>query len=522
MASESANLHQRDRLAAAGLTALSERRFPAACSAYSELVRADSLDFLGWYGMGECQSSDDAVIPSAVSPSKWAFRTSSHSAMKAYLTAMRIQPGVHEVFPVSKLERLIPVSPTLTRSGRGGASGRELFAAFPSLGDGDTIKFIPYPVKLFVGLEVDADRDAALRRNKETLSEFTANWAERFPRSARAQEALADAFEAREDLGQGPPSASRAIRAIDSALVMVLASKDKAAINTDVIRLRARKIRIHFKRGEFAAARLLADSLLRAPAGPESYDELQWVAALIGRADLVADYWQNSVHSTAGMAGGSLHSTVERPANKYLAYAALGICGQQLSNARAQLESALRDYITPDLRDSVRLGITYRAAILAMPCTKGNNVYGVRTGQDRLTLAQLAFGRGDSARAREILVATAAERRGRRPGDTSSDYVFQEAWLRTQVGDTAAAAASLDAALGALPTFGAAAFADGAMAAAFPRAMLLRAEIAAKRGDVETARRWANAVAELWTSADPPLRRIARDVLALSRNARPR
>jgi hypothetical protein len=433
------------------------------------------------------------------------------------MTALRIQPGAHEIFDASKLEMLMPVDPHRTRQGRGGAFGRELFASFPTLEAGDTVGFIPYPIEVFGRLRVDASRDAsrdaALRRNRETLKEFTASWAERFPRSARAQEAVADAFEAHYELGEGPAEASAAIRALDSAVTLVLATEHNATRSIDVVRLRAHKVRFHFKRGEFVAARILADSILRT-GQPESYDELQWVAALIGRADLVAHFWKNSLTSNAGMvSGGRVHPAVAGPANKYFAYAALGICEPHLSNARAQLESALGDYLTRDIRDSVRSDLTDRAAMLATPCTKGKNRNAPRRGSNWLTLAQVAFGRGDSARARGILVAAAAERSGRRPGDLSADYVFQAAWLRTQVGDTAAAVASLDAALGALPTFGGSSFEDVGVAASFARAMALRSEIATKRGEAAVARRWAVAVNELWASADPPLRNTARELM---------
>jgi hypothetical protein len=304
-------------------------------------------------------------------------------------------------------------------------------------------------------------------------------------------------------------------------VALVLATADNTVKSTDVVRLRARKVRVHFKRGEFAAAKSLADSILRT-AQPASYGDIEWVAALTGRADLVAHYWQDNLNPNAGMPGGAVPPAVAVPANKYFAYAALGICEPQLSNVRAQLESALRDYITQDIRDSVRSRVADRAAMLATPCTKAKNPYGAPRLSNWLIVTQQAFGRGDSARARETLVAYDAERRGRRPGDTSADYVFQIAWLRTQVGDTAAAAASLDAALGALPTFGAGSFEDVGGAGAFPRAMLLRAEIAAKTGDVKVARRWADALSQLWASADPPLRKLASDVHALATNTGPR
>jgi hypothetical protein len=94
----------------------------------------------------------------------------------------------------------------------------------------------------------------------------------------------------------------------------------------------------------------------------------------------------------------------------------------------------------------------------------------------------------------------------------SPEYVFQQAWLRAQLGDTAAVEAVIDAALGALPAFSAATLREPAGAAAFGRLMVLRAQIAGKRGDRITAARWSAAVNDLWASSDPALRRVAAEL----------
>ncbi len=519
---ESGMLSPRDRLAATGLIAFFEQRFPSACAAYKELTRLDSLDFLGWYGLGECQSSDSAVVSSRSSPSSWAFRSSWHSAANAYMTALRFQPGVHEVLAASKLQALLPVSSTMVRWGASAAPERTRFGAIPTLESGDTVGFIPYPVEAFALVKRTASADAALRRNTRLLNEFTSTWAERFPLSSPAQEALADALEARAELGDGPPRASAALRAIDSAVALLLRTGAQDINASDVVRLRARKVRVHFKRGEFVAARILADSLLRMPATTGSEVELQWVAALTGRADLAARHWQRTL-GTNTLTGGMVTPFVANLASRYFAYAALGICGPELSALGKELESALRDHVTSDIRNAVRADLADRSAFLATPCTNGKSDLSTPATNDKLRVAQQAFSRGEVRRASEFLAAAAASRRGWRPGDISADYVFQDAWLRTQVGDTAAAEASLDGALGALPTFGAATFRDLGGAASFGRAMTLRAEIAIKRGDASAARRWAVAVTDLWASADPPLRTVAAPVLrALATDTRSR
>ena len=507
-ASESNLLGPRDQLVAAGLTSFFQQRFPQACNAYAELTRRDSLDFAGWYGLGECQSFDSTVVRSASSPSGFAFRSSWHSAVNAYMTALRVQPGAHEIFAASRLQVLMPVSPTVTRTGVSSEYDGVYFRAFPSLERGDTVGFVPYLSKDFALLPRRPEADAALRKNTTLLYEFTTSWAERFPSSPSAQEALSDALEARAELGEGAPRASAALRAADSAIALVSKGGNGGSVAGHVSRLRARKVRIHFKRGEFAAARVLADSLLRAPVVPGTERDLQWVAALVGRADLAAEYWQRTLR-TQTLTGGTVPPVVATAASKYFSYAALGICDPALSSARAQLEVALRDYIMADVRDAVRSDLAARSGSLATPCTNGKSAIGTAPTVNRLRLAQEAFGKGQTARARELLTAAALARRNRRPGDISADHFFQDAWLRTQVGDTATAETFLDAGLGALPTFGAATFRDLAGSAAFGRAMALRAEIAAKRGDAQSARHWATAVNELWKSADPPLRTFA-------------
>ncbi len=519
-AGESDHLSPRDRLIATGLTAFFEQRYPAACAAYSQLTQTDSADFAGWYGLGECQSADSVVVKSSASASGWAFRSSWHSAVTSYLNALRIQPGAHEMFSAARLQTLMPVSPTITRPGIGIGAGRQRFAAFPTVEAGDTIGFVPYPITTFALGERTAAADAALRKNRNLLTTFAADWAERFPLSSRAQEARADAFEAHPDLGGESPRGSAVLRAIDSAIA--LDSKAGGEGRQNATRLRARKVRIHFKRGEFAAARILADSILVTPLIPGSEADLYPVAGLMGRADLAARYWERTFKSHT-LTGEAVPPAIANPASRYFAYAATGICGPQLATIREQLDSAFRNYVTGDIRDAVRSDLSDRAALLAAPCTNGRSAIGTAVTQDRLRLAQQAFARGEIARTRELLAAGKAARRNRRPGDTSMEYLFRDAWLRTQVGDTAGAERALDAALGALPTFGAATLSDLAGAASFGRAMALRGEIAAKRGDARTARRWAVALTQLWASADAPLRAVPIDLLKLlAGNANPR
>jgi hypothetical protein len=118
---------------------------------------------------------------------------------------------------------------------------------------------------------------------------------------------------------------------------------------------------------------------------------------------------------------------------------------------------------------------------------------------------QEAYARGDRTKFHAISDTIALRVRMRRPGDLSPDFTFQLAWLRAAFGDTTAAIAQLDRSLRALPGLSPSALQEAGSAAAIVRAMILRADLAAKTGDFETARKWASSVALLWSNADASL-----------------
>jgi len=103
-----------------------------------------------------------------------------------------------------------------------------------------------------------------------------------------------------------------------------------------------------------------------------------------------------------------------------------------------------------------------------------------------------------------------------RPADISLDRTYQEAWLRAAIGDTVGAIRQLDQTLRALPDLSSLPLQDPASFAALPRAMMLRATLAAARSDDETSKKWAAATVALWSSADAPLRSYLRQMQGLS------
>src|SRR5439155_3246183 len=86
------------------------------------------------------------------------------------------------------------------------------------------------------------------------------------------------------------------------------------------------------------------------------------------------------------------------------------------------------------------------------------------------------------------------------------DGVYMNTRLLVALGDTATAERTLSAPLDSLVALHTATLQYMPLAGCLVRNMALRAELAAVRGDMSTARRWAGAVATLWAGAEPALR----------------
>jgi hypothetical protein len=127
-------------------------------------------------------------------------------------------------------------------------------------------------------------------------------------------------------------------------------------------------------------------------------------------------------------------------------------------------------------------------------------------GGDYVIEIQWAMAHGDTAAARAELARQAGFRNRARAGDVAINGTFAEAGVLLQLRDTAAAIAMLDYALQALPTMGTYLLEQPEQIGCAIRAMVLRADLAARAGDRASAARWGSAVATLWGPADAPLR----------------
>jgi len=516
-------LVERDRLVAAGLDAMGRGDYPGACTAYRKLLERDSLDFAGWYGLGECQAQDSLVIPDRASPSGWKFRSSSWSAAQAYRKALSLEPEAYSKVTFSRLQAVLLTASTRVRLGKSAPPERANFPAFPSLlPPADTLGHVPYPTEKFASLPREAmvTRNAALDANKDSLLMLAEEWTRHAPTSADAYEALEGILEARGDISDRPRDRPRDKPRAMSALAAAKKAKELSTDSLQRLRLTSREAWLYFKRGEFATAARIADSLVAAVRSP-SLDEARVVlglAALTGKVARTAELATITRPFVAGLRVNPPPS-IDELAARLIAHAALGTCSDSVAEIEAELRDRIESNAAEENRADIASAVTSRSLSMLVPCTSGATALRMRKSGDRLFQMQEAYARKDLVRVRALFDSEGVNRTVQRPGDISLDRTFNEAWLRRATGDTAGAVRQLDQILGALPTINAASLFDWQSfpaAAAAPRAMLLRAEIAAARGDVRTARRWLQAVESLWGKADPRLRAQLRTVATLA------
>jgi tRNA A-37 threonylcarbamoyl transferase component Bud32 len=490
-------LTPRDSILASALFALSDRRYLQACSDFEQARQLDSLDFLVWYGLGECRYRDSAIVSSPQSRTGWAFRSSFDAATSAYLRAADLESHAHTSALYSRLGGMLKVEPRVMRWGTHWSDSSRRYAAIPEI-VAETLAFTPAEVvDAFRFPGVPRRNIAALERNRMLLAAFTRDWISAKPRDPAALETYADVLEARGELSDE----------IDPVPVLS-AVRSARALTTDRIsglRLAGREVRVLLKRGEFQAARVLADSALRAWTAPnhEAAQVLHGLAALLGRVRETAQLGALR-RPERHVAGVRLVPQLVESISRLEAYAALGVCAA-LDQLQSDVLANVERYVDKATAARVRAEVTKDPARWSAECPnlRASPVHGSGVNSTLRALQAFADGRNDLART--LLDSIAAGREHSRPGDVSLDYVFQELWLRSALGDTTGAIQQLDIVLQSLSLQTSALLRLMPQAAALPRTMALRAELAAARGEHDVAKRWAGSVLQLWGGADPEL-----------------
>ena len=501
-AARAARLSERDRAIAEATLAMARGDLVRACQRWQALTARYPNDFVVWYGVGDCQARDNTVLRDQRSPSGWRFRTSAHSAMRAYRRALQLQPSIHEGLVADAFEpisHLLKLRPTSVRFGEG--AGARQFVAQASW-DGDSLAFTPYPLN---ALRSPPRLLEAIQHQRELFHEIATAWTVALPRSSTALEALAFSSEL---LGQR------------DALPLLQRAGRLATDPRDRFRIMAREtwIRVRLAAPDdlaaLASARRVADSLLRSPGAPTADPRIAAsLAVLLGRGNLAV-----SAYGDAAMrAALDVPPALFPGAPQLVLLAALGAPGDSLRPREQRLVAAIDRSLPAAERPQARLQWIARAATLAYPSARLSSSAALSGRGDYLLDAQETLHRGDSAGARRGLVAAIPDLPSGHFAERPADAVFPEAWLLAASGDVASAIGWLDQLLESLYEKAPRVADEPIEAASLVRAMALRAELGASAGDDGEARKWAGAVALLWSDADAWLQPLVGRMRALSR-----
>jgi len=193
---------------------------------------------------------------------------------------------------------------------------------------------------------------------------------------------------------------------------------------------------------------------------------------------------------------------VVETARAFMVYASAGGPLDSLKALDRRVASLVRHYVRASDFEAAYRGALDFPRILAYPELGLGPTHRAKAGANFLMEMQWSLAHGDTAAFRTQYDAVRAMQSQVRPNDVAMDATFLEAWLVLQLADTAAAVDILDASLNSLPSAQSVLLWQVPQVGALVQAMVLRSDLAAAQGDSTAAARWAQAVVDLWSSAD--------------------
>ena len=490
-----------DRALLLAQQAMFERRWPDACATYRTMLAVDSTNVAAWYGLAECNAVDRVVIRYPRDTTRFTFRGSYETAVQAYRRALLLAPAFNLTFERRAVDRLPHLLFTERWAWREGFVDGSPYDAFPEL-EADTMAFYPVPGAVAAqGYSEPRGHQAAVARNRRILMELATAFADALPDEPAAHRTLARALEA---VGKLVPEAGET-RSAAGELAQAQRLERRPELR---VREAANRVRILLKTGDFADARRLSDSVLRV--APRPAEGIAGVALLLGRPTLARRFLVTA--DTAWLSGSADNRPVTLPLDvaqtglALLAYAAVGAPRDSITAYERRTEEQLAR-IPSSRRNTARSALLDRPAELVFDALGLRRAHRVEPpGPRQPMLLQWKLAHGDTGLVRSTLDSLSRAEGGRlATGETTPDEAYIDARLLLAVGDTATAVRTLDAPLDSLVALHTATLQYLPLAGCLVRMMAVRAELAAARGDVPTARSWAGAVLALWSGAEPAL-----------------
>jgi tetratricopeptide (TPR) repeat protein len=484
--------------------AMFDRRWPDACARYREMLAADSTSFAAWYGLAECNAIDRMVIRYPGDTTRFTFRGSYETAVQAYRRALLLAPAFNLALERRAIERLPHLLFSERWYWREGFVDGSAYYAFPEL-EADTMAFYPVPGAVAAQRDIEPGGHLpAVARNRRILLEVATSFADALPDEPAAHRTLAQALEA---VGKLVPEAGEPrSAAAELAQAQRLERQPGLAVGAAVDR-----VRVLLKAGDFGGARRLGDSVLRVVPKPTA--GVAGVAVLFGRPALAHRFLATA--DTAWLSGSADNQPVIFPLEvaqaglALLAYASAGAPAESIAAYERRTEDRLAG-LPASRRPATRSALLDRPAELVFDALGPRPAHRTEApGPHQEMLLQLSLAHGDTALVRATLDSLSRAGGGRlATGESTPEMVFIDAHLLLAVGDTATAIRTLDAPLDSLAALHTATLKFFPLAGCLVRMMALRAALAARQGDVRTARSWASSVVTLWSGAEPALQPV--------------
>jgi serine/threonine protein kinase len=519
-----AELKGLDTARAAALAAYADEDSPNRCGPLRSLAASrDPLhpdDYTAQVTLADCLSSDPTVVEDKSSRTGYRFASSYQEAVRLYegLLQRNATNGPAYSLLIPRLSRVLWTTKNKLRGGVMRGDTERNFISAPGL-SGDTIVFEP---QLIGGngapFTTDVERlDRFVVRNLEKQRKYSADWARTSPADPDAQETLSGVLESVGKIG-GDASAIQAIRAARAAGPS--ASKTEGERFYQRLRLASTETRLLLKLGQFARARVLAESasVWKEPASlndtiSSNIDGLRTglfaVTGKLAKKIEIAEKYRDAydVRLPSGEIR-KLPAEIGSDVLRLASYTAFGGPKDSIIALDSRIRSNLESVVPSSQIDGFRGAVLRRPLTLSLDVTGPKPVASLGPSSDPFITAVRAVDAGQLREARKLADSLAAFRSGTAAGEITMDVVFQEAWLHMAIGDNAGAMQSLDRALNGLSRAPANLLDGSEMATALVRAMMMRATLAAKAGDEATRRKWAGAARELWRDADPEVKQI--------------
>jgi TolB-like protein len=474
------SLPARERALIAAMAASYRDDYGRACDTYQSLLRVDSLDTDALFGLGMCSYNDRGVDPVPGDSTQFRFHSSWNTALASFQRTLQLDPRNHLAFQMMLDLLLQNTREGCVRTSVPCTEQTRLAFRASLRRSADTLVTVPYRVgaaltSIQERIQVaERARTGVRRRNLEVGLTMAESWAEAAPNESQAHASLGHL---RVLLGQ--------LRLAESELAMVTLAT--AATPQFVLRDRV-EIAIRTHRG--ADANRIVDSMMT------SRDRnLRYFAVMLGR---MLGRFKNS--DSIFIAGYDQNGTAWARILVEMQHVVVGVPGPNALTA----ENAYLDSLAKRARSG--LFVT------------GNLMYGLRLPRstwpkfgfaepDHRARLVTALTKGDTAEVRaQAMVLDSITRATARTADLDSVWAIVAADGYLTLHDSTAALRSLGFMLDStlahtsfvtpVPTTTAYA------SEMWPRAMLLRADLAAALHRTEEARLWYGRFVALWSGAD--------------------